>query len=80
VLALLISPWRRRPALAVPALLATVPWWPVPLPPIALLWTGPLAWAPIIAAIALAVAAPASTPVTSRRFEPGAFSAMARAF
>src|SRR6266487_8185 len=75
VLALLISPWRRRPALALPALLATVPWWPVPLPPIALLWTGPLAWAPIIAAIALAVAAPASTLARRLTYRGGALQA-----
>ncbi|MFI5177260.1 MAG: hypothetical protein ACHQO8_01775 [Vicinamibacterales bacterium] len=30
-----------------PALLTTIPWWPIPLPSIALLWTGPLAWAPV---------------------------------
>ena len=44
---LLIPAWRRRPLAASPALLASLPWWPVPLPPIALLWTGGLAWVPI---------------------------------
>lgn len=47
LVALAIPAWRRRPALAAPALLATLPWWPVPLPSIALVWTGPLAWLPI---------------------------------
>ncbi len=49
--ALLVPGWRRRPALAAPALLATVPWWPVPLPAPMLMWTGPLAWVPIGAAL-----------------------------
>lgn len=43
--------WRRRPLAAVPALLATVPWWPVPVPAVALMWTGPLAWMPIAVAV-----------------------------
>src|SRR6266487_3200442 len=59
VLALLISPWRRHPALALPALLST----------------GPLAWAPIIAAIALAVAAPASTLARRLTYRGGALQA-----
>ena len=53
----LVQPWRRRPWLATPALLATLPWWPVPLPAIALIWTGPLAWVPIAAAVAAAAVA-----------------------
>jgi len=38
---------RRDPHVALPAIVSTIPWWPVPLPAIALLWTGPLAWLPI---------------------------------
>src|SRR5438094_717457 len=53
--AALVGPWRSRPITALPALLATLPWWPVPLPPLALMWTGPLAWVPLAAAIACAV-------------------------
>ena len=45
--AMLVPGWRRRPALAAPALLSTLPWLPIPLPAIALIWTGPLAWVPI---------------------------------
>ena len=45
----------RIPLLALPALLATLPWWPVPLPAIALIWTGPLAWVPIALALAAAL-------------------------
>ncbi len=48
--AALVPAWRRRPSCAAPALLATVPWWPVSLPSIALIWTGPLAWLPILLA------------------------------
>jgi hypothetical protein len=55
-LAYAVPAWRRRPALATPALLSTLPWWPVPLPPIALLWTGPFAWAPIGLALIAAMA------------------------
>src|SRR5687768_12711741 len=51
-----VSPWRRFPSLAAPALLTTLPWWPVPLPAIALLWTGGLAWVPIGLALMTAVA------------------------
>ncbi len=56
IAALAVPAWRRRPLLATPALLSTLPWWPVPLPPIALLWTGPLAWAPIGLALVAALA------------------------
>ena len=51
-----ISGWRRSPWSAAPALLATLAWWPVPLPPIGLLFTGPLAFLPILCAAALALA------------------------
>jgi hypothetical protein len=53
-MAALVPAWRRRPSCAAPALLATVPWWPVPLPSIALIWTGPLAWLPILLAVVAA--------------------------
>ncbi len=53
--ALLVPAWRRRPSLAAPALLATLPWWPVPVPSVFLVWTGPMAWMPIGLALACAV-------------------------
>ncbi len=53
-LAWLVPAWRRRPWLATPALLSTLAWWPIPLPPIALIWTGPLAWMPVIVSLACA--------------------------
>ncbi|MEZ5318197.1 MAG: hypothetical protein R2752_12415 [Vicinamibacterales bacterium] len=52
--------WRRRPVVATPALLATVPWWPLPMPAVGLVWTGPLAWLPIGIAACLALASPVS--------------------
>lgn len=54
VLAALVPGWRRSPVTAVPALLSTLPWWPVPLPTVALIWTGPMAWLPIIVALGAA--------------------------
>ena len=54
-LAALVPQIRRHPIVAVPALASTVPWWPMPLPPIALIFTGPLAWLPIAVAVAVAV-------------------------
>ena len=45
--AALVPGIRRHPLLATPALLTILPWLPVPLPVAALIWTGPLAWAPI---------------------------------
>jgi len=53
-----VPAWRRSPLTALPALLATLPWWPVPLPAVALVWTGPLAWLPVIAATAVALGGP----------------------
>lgn len=52
--AALVPGWRARPLTAMPALLSTVPWWPLPLPAVALVWTGPLAWVPIGAALLVA--------------------------
>src|SRR5688572_634393 len=54
-LAALVPAWRTRASTALPALISTLPWWPVPLPALALLWTGPLAWVPIGAAVLVAV-------------------------
>lgn len=53
-----VPAWRRSPLTALPALLATLPWWPVPVPAVALVWTGPLAWLPVIAASAAACGSP----------------------
>ncbi len=50
-LAALVPGWRARPTTAVAALLGTLPWWPVPLPAVALVWTGALAWVPIGASL-----------------------------
>jgi hypothetical protein len=44
------SPWT-----ATPALLSVVPWLPIPMTPALLIWTGPMAWAPVLLAFALAV-------------------------
>lgn len=60
VLAALVPGLRSRPLTAIPALISTVPWWPVPVPAIALVWTGPLAWVPIVAAL---LAAEGSRPL-----------------
>lgn len=56
-IAALVPAIRRRPMAALPALLATVAWWPIPLPPIGLLFTGLIAWLPIAAAVGLAMGA-----------------------
>lgn len=53
-----VPAWRRSPLTALPALLTTVPWWPVPLPALALVWTGPLAWLPVMVAVAAALGSP----------------------
>ncbi len=42
--------WRRRPLSATPALLATLPWWPVAMPALALVWSGAMAWFAILLA------------------------------
>jgi hypothetical protein len=54
MLAFMVPAWRTRPWTTLPALFSTLPWWPVPLPAVALLWTGPLAWLPIAAALLVA--------------------------
>lgn len=45
--ALAVPSLRRFPALAAPAVLSILPWLPLPLPAIAYLWTGKLAWLPV---------------------------------
>ena len=61
--AALVPAWRRSPLLTLPALLSVLPWLPVPLPAVALVWTGPLAWVPIgLCVIAAVVAAGAGRP------------------
>lgn len=52
--AMLVRPLRQTPRTALPALLTTLPWWPVPVPAAVLLWTGPLAWLPIACTLAAA--------------------------
>ena len=47
---------RPRPLWTAPALLSTMPWWPVVLPAACLIWTGPLAWFPIGVSVVLALA------------------------
>ncbi len=60
---LLVPAIRRDLRFALPAIVSTLPWWPVPLPAIALVWTGPLAWVPIgLAVLAAALADRGSTP------------------
>src|SRR5262245_40716455 len=60
--AALVPGWRRHPTTATPALLATIPWWPVSVPALALVWTGAMAWAPIcLAAVAATIRVRTST-------------------
>lgn len=54
-LAFAISAFRTAPWTAAPALLTVIPWLPVPMSPVLLIWTGPLAWAPIVLSLALAI-------------------------
>ncbi len=65
VLALLVPAFRRHPMLATPATLAALPWLPLPLPSMAFLWTGRLAWVPVGLALLGAVLAS-----LSRQFGP----------
>ena len=53
--AMAVRPFRDHPWTAAPALLSVIPWLPIPMTPVLLIWAGPLAWAPIILALALAV-------------------------
>ncbi|MEO6222005.1 MAG: hypothetical protein ABIP90_02060, partial [Vicinamibacterales bacterium] len=54
-IAALLPAWRTRPSTTLPALASVLPWVPIPLPAVALVWTGPLAWVPIGAALLVAV-------------------------
>ncbi|MCC7008607.1 MAG: hypothetical protein IT184_07305 [Acidobacteria bacterium] len=71
-LAALVGRWRREPLTATPALFATVPWWPVPLPAVFLVWTGRLAWLPVLAAAGIALWPMAKLPDRLRRWLAGA--------
>lgn len=62
-----VPAWRTRPLTTLPALLSIVPWLPLPLSAVALIWTGPMAWVPILAALGLAVGL-APLRVVSRLF------------
>lgn len=59
--ALALPALRRRPVLALPAVLAVIPWLPIPIPDEALLWTGRLAWIPVAIPFLAAGFAHAST-------------------
>jgi hypothetical protein len=56
-LAALVPAFRRRPGAATPAALALLPWLPLPLPSVALIWTGRLAWMPVALAALAAITA-----------------------
>jgi hypothetical protein len=65
-LALAVPRLRHDPRFALPSLISTIPWWPAPLPPVALLWTGALAWMPIgLAVVAALVAGRSAAESTS---------------
>jgi hypothetical protein len=55
IAAFAVPRFRAAPWTAAPALLSVVPWLPVPMLPVFLIWTGPLAWAPIVLALAVAI-------------------------
>ena len=77
--AALVPAWRRSPLLALPALLGVLPWLPVPLPAVALVWTGPLAWVPIgLCVIAAVVATGAAAPVVGRPLKEGIAAGLVR--
>lgn len=67
LVAFAVPAFRRRPLLAAPGLMSTVPWWPVPLPAAALMWTGVLAWLPIAVCGSTALAASVARRRASRR-------------
>jgi hypothetical protein len=75
VAGLLIPKIRQDLRFALPAIVSTIPWWPVPLPAIALIWTGPLAWLPVGLVLFAALlgdgtrgaAAPANVPTPTPR-------------
>lgn len=68
--AALVPGFRRDPFLALPALLSTIPWWPVTMSAVALIWTGPLAWAPILLAAGAALAGEAPAAAATHAAAP----------
>jgi hypothetical protein len=64
--AALIPGLRRRPMLALPALIATLPSIPADWPAVVLMWTGPLGFAPIAASVAAAIGIGWTTPIARR--------------
>ncbi len=74
LLAALVPSWRRRPLTATPALLATLPWWPVGMPALALVWSGAMAWFAIllagVAAFVRVGSGPQSPSQDGRPFRP----------
>lgn len=83
-LAFVVTPWRRRPLTAVPALLSVLPWLPLPAPAASLIWTGRLAWFPIACAVIAAGLSPvwdrreeSSERPSARRMHPGTSAAWA---
>lgn len=69
--AALVPGFRRNPWLVLPTLLSTIPWWPVTVPAVALIWTGPLAWAPIALATGAALLDEAPPAVATPARAPG---------
>jgi hypothetical protein len=57
-LAALVPRVRRAPIVATPALLAVLPWLPLPVPAVLLLWTGSFAWAGVLLAVFAGLAFP----------------------
>lgn len=53
--AMAVRAFRDSPWTAAPALLSVIPWLPVPMSPVFLIWAGPMAWVPIILSLALAI-------------------------
>lgn len=53
--ALVVREFREHPWTAAPALLSVIPWLPVPMSPVFLIWSGHMAWVPIMFAAALGI-------------------------
>jgi hypothetical protein len=77
VLGLAFPGWRRSPLLAAPALLPVLPWLPLPLPAVFLIWSGPLAWVPVGLAALAAVMSRTATGSAVDRSRPVAGHALA---
>jgi hypothetical protein len=69
-LATLVAGWRSQPLTASPALLAVVPWLPLPLPASVLLWSGHVAWVPVGLALLAGLAVTRTAPPTGRASDP----------